>query len=91
MYNFSMSGTNATTKTEVPNIVPFMTKVHADAKHSITSTIIWKWARRTIIRFCLFVIVLLFVYSDYYEKVPRTPKCSSYSCIFEATGYKNLS
>jgi len=78
MYNLSTSGTNPTTKTEVHNSVPFITKVRADAQYPITSTINWKWARRRIIRFSLFVIVLLFVYSDHYEKVPRTPKCSSY-------------
>jgi len=75
MYNLSTSGTNPTTKTEVHNSVPFITKVRADAYYPITSTINWKWA---IIRFSLFVIVLLFVYSDHYEKVPRTPKFSSY-------------
>jgi len=30
MYNFSMSGTNPTTKTEAHNSVPFITKVRAD-------------------------------------------------------------
>ena len=70
-----MSGTNPTTKTEAHNSVPFITKVRANAwqAYSITSTIIWKWASRTIIRFSILVIVLFFVYSDHYEKVPRTP------------------
>jgi len=86
-----MPGTNPTTKTEAHNSVPFIAKVRADAQYSITSTIIWKWARRTNIRFSLSVIVLLFLYSDHYEKVPGKPKFSSYSCIFEATGLKNLS
>jgi len=86
-----MSGTNPTTKTEAHNSVPFITKFRADEYYSITSTIIWKWASKAIIRFSLFVIVLLFVYSDHYEKVPRTPKFSSYSGIFEANGRKNLS
>jgi len=64
MYNLSMSGTNPTTKTEAYNSVPFITKFRADAYYSITSTIISKWASKTIIRFSLFAIVLLFVYSD---------------------------
>jgi len=91
MYNLSMSGTNPTTKTEAHNSAPLITKVRADVYYSLTSAIIWKWANRTIIRFSLFVIVLLFVPSDHYEKVPRTPTFSSYSGIFEATGHKNLS
>jgi len=37
------------------------------------------------------VIVLLFVYSDYYEKVLRTPKFNFYSGLFEATEHKSLS
>jgi len=31
MYNLSMFGANATTKTEAHNSVPFITKVRADA------------------------------------------------------------
>jgi len=83
-----MPGTNPTTKTEAHNSVPFIAKVRADAQYSITSIII---SSRTIIRFSLFVIVLLFLYSNHYEKVPGKPKFSSYCCIFEATGHKNLS
>jgi len=45
-----MSGTNPTTKTEAHNSVPFITKDRADAYYSITSTIIWKWASKTIHR-----------------------------------------
>jgi len=50
-----MSGTNRTTKTEAHNSVPFITKVRAGAQYSITSTVIRKWASRTIIGFSLFV------------------------------------
>ena len=86
-----MSGANTTTKTEAHNSVPFITKIRANAYYSITLTIIWKWVSKTIITFSLFVIVFLFVYSDHYEKVPRTPKFCSYSGIFQASGHKNLS